>query len=260
MQLNIIKYGHGQPIVLLHGWGFNHKVWQHLLPNLGQHAELWLVDLPGHGDSDMANYDWPTFLYEFTTFLPDEAIWLGWSLGGLIAMGVARWQPQRVKSLLLVATSPCFVKRDNWHTAISTTVLQQFERNLTSDFTTTLQRFIALQVLNTPNARYNMRLLQNIVAATKPPQALQAGLEFLLATDLRSELKHITVPSLICLGTHDALVPVEIADFYKQNLPNSKLAIIQSAAHIPFLSHSEQFTQLVTALHSQTNHQLWLNL
>lgn len=247
MRLNITKHGHGQPLVLLHGWGFNHSVWEHLLPSLSQTHQLWLVDLPGHGNSEMLAYDWPTLLDELDEFsaLIPEAIWLGWSLGGLIAMGMARWRPQRVKALLLVASSPCFVKRDDWQTAMAADVLQQFGQNLMADFTATWQRFIALQVLNTPQAKHNVRLLQQKLLKPPQPPALQASLEFLIATDLRAELKYITKPSLICLGSHDALVPVAIADFYKQTWPNSELAIIQSAAHIPFLSHPEQFTQLI---------------
>lgn len=45
---------------------------------------------------------------------PDKAIWLGWSLGGLVASQIALTHPERVQALVTVASSPCFSARDEW--------------------------------------------------------------------------------------------------------------------------------------------------
>ncbi len=45
---------------------------------------------------------------------PDKAIWLGWSLGGLVASQIVLTHPERVQALVTVASSPCFSARDEW--------------------------------------------------------------------------------------------------------------------------------------------------
>ena len=73
-------------LVLLHGWGLNAEVWRCIDEELSSHFTLHLVDLPGFGRSrgfgamslaDMAE--------AVLRQAPDKAIWLGWSLGGLVA-------------------------------------------------------------------------------------------------------------------------------------------------------------------------------
>ena len=102
-------------LVLLHGWGLNAEVWRCIDEELSSHFTLHLVDLPGFGRSrgfgalslaDMAE----AVLQQ----APDKAIWLGWSLGGLVASQIALTHPERVQALVTVASSPCFSARDEW--------------------------------------------------------------------------------------------------------------------------------------------------
>lgn len=249
--LHIHKQGTGQPIVLLHGWGFNHSIWYQVAPYLAQYGEVWQVDLPGHGQSELCDYEMDILLNVFADALPKNAIWVGWSLGGLLSMAMARWQPEYVKQLILIASSPCFEQKTDWAHAMQTKVLQQFGRNLQADRVGTLKRFLALQVKDSPDARHNLRHLHQLIETSGYPQldALQQSLDFLFKTDLRNELQYITVPSLLCLGTHDALVPIKMAEPCQQLWSDLDIVRIQSAAHIPFLSHFDIFCQhIATAI------------
>ena len=102
-------------LVLLHGWGLNAEVWQNIVPRLSPHFRLHLVDMPGFGRSqgfgaltlaDMAQQLLPQ--------LPERAVLLGWSLGGLVASQIALAQPERVTALISVASSPCFTAHEDW--------------------------------------------------------------------------------------------------------------------------------------------------
>lgn len=90
-------------LVLLHGWGLNAEVWRCIDEELSSHFTLHLVDLPGFGRSrgfgalslaDMAE--------AVLRQAPDKAIWLGWSLGGLVASQIALTHPERVQALVTV--------------------------------------------------------------------------------------------------------------------------------------------------------------
>lgn len=68
---------------------------------------------------------------------PDKAIWLGWSLGGLVASQIALTHPERVQALVTVASSPCFSARDEW-LVIKPDVLAGFQQQLSDDFQRTV--------------------------------------------------------------------------------------------------------------------------
>ena len=78
--------GQGPALVLLHGWGVNSAVWQPVTEQLSEHFCLYIVDLPGFGDSEpLEHYSLQSICTEVLKVVPESAIWCGWSLGGLIA-------------------------------------------------------------------------------------------------------------------------------------------------------------------------------
>ncbi|KAB1016114.1 alpha/beta fold hydrolase, partial [Cronobacter sakazakii] len=127
-------------LVLLHGWGLNAEVWRCISQELSSHFTLHLVDLPGYGRSQ--GYGALT-LDEMARLVasraPECAIWLGWSLGGLVASQVALSEPSRVDALVTVASSPCFQAGADWP-GIKPEVLSGFQRQLSEDFQRTVER------------------------------------------------------------------------------------------------------------------------
>ena len=85
-------------LVLLHGWGLNANVWDCITPELATHFTLHLVDLPGYGRSGgFGALTLEEMAQQVVEKAPEQAIWLGWSLGGLVASLVALQHPQRVR-------------------------------------------------------------------------------------------------------------------------------------------------------------------
>ena len=247
MHLFSKRQGQGKPLILLHGWGFNGAIWNDLANQLSHNWQVYQVDLPGHGQSSMCEYSLPVLTNLLATQLPKEAVWIGWSLGGLLSMAVARWYPQSVRALGLVSSSPCFVTAEDWPHAISPAVLQQFTQQLQQDSLGTLQRFLALQVKGSESARQQLRTLNALLTKTGLPQpeVLPAGLHLLETTDLRAELRHIASPALLCLGERDTVVPVGVGNDCQQWWPSLQISVIKSAAHVPFLSHPDIFMSLL---------------
>ena len=88
-------------LVLLHGWGLNANVWDCITPELATHFTLHLVDLPGYGRSGgFGALTLEEMAQQVVEKAPEQAIWLGWSLGGLVASLVALQHPQRVQALV----------------------------------------------------------------------------------------------------------------------------------------------------------------
>lgn len=247
MNLFIKQQGQGKPLILLHGFGFNGEIWNDIATSVAQNWRVYQVDLPGHGRSPMCEYSLPILTKKLAEELPVDAVWIGWSLGGLLAMAMARWQSASVQALVLVGTSPRFVTADDWPHAMTPVVLQQFAKQLQNDTEGTLRRFLALQVKGSESARQQLRSLNALLKKTGIPQpeALQAGLQLLQNTDLRAELLHIRCPALLCLGGRDTLVPAGVGEECQGLWPKLQVAYIKPAAHIPFLSHPDLFLNIL---------------
>lgn len=235
------------PLILLHGWGFNHSIWDRLATELSQTWQIYQVDLPGHGQSPFCEYNILNLIDILERNLPKKAVWIGWSLGGLLAMAMAIYKPNAVRALIIVASSPRFVIDENWHCALFPELLQKFNQQLQADTLGTVKRFLFLQVQGSETAKNQLRYLQEFMTYSNIPdsETLKQGLNFLLYTDLRAELHTISCPALLCLGRYDKIVPINVGQCCLQYWKSLRIVEISKAAHIPFLSHFDVFMHTI---------------
>ncbi|ORM62648.1 pimeloyl-[acyl-carrier protein] methyl ester esterase [Pantoea rodasii] len=234
-------------LVLLHGWGLNAEVWQNIVPRLSPHFRLHLVDLPGFGRSQgFGALSLAEMAQQLLPQLPERAVLLGWSLGGLVASQIALMQPERVTALISVASSPCFTAHEDWP-GIKPETLENFQQQLSNDFQRTVERFLALQTMGTENARQDARQLKEVVLSQPMPsvEVLAGGLAILRHDDLRAALDELTLPFLRIYGYLDGLVPRNIAGKLDARWPTSHSIVMEKAAHAPFVSHPDAFCQQV---------------
>lgn len=247
--LNVQTYGHGFPLVLLHGWGLHSEVWQPWAEFLAAHYQLIMIDLPGHGFSRMLPW---SFSFEDLSLvlshnLPTQCHVLGWSLGGLCALKLAHDYPHTVQKLILIATNPQFVQDPTWPYGMNPTDLQSFGLQLQQNYAKTIQRFLSLQCLGNIAMKTQLTQLKARFIQRAHPQdwALEAGLNILNHTNARPWLGHIQQPSLLIYGAQDRLVPPGAGEYAAQHIPQAELHYLKTAAHAPFLSHGTQVSHLI---------------
>lgn len=244
MNLYVETHGRGPDVVFLHGWGMNGAVWRHVLPKFTRDYCVHLVDLPGHGKSEMADpYSLDELVRQVDAAFPYPVQVIGWSLGGALATQWALDQSDKVRSLTLVASSPCFVQREDWQPAMPAETLAQFFTQLQMDWRGTLKRFIGLQAMGDAAARAVAReLTHDLFSHGDPPlAALEHGLEILRDTDLRALVAGLACPVLLQYGDKDMLTPLGAAHWLHAAVPQSRLVVHAGAAHAPFLSHADEF-------------------
>ena len=244
MTVHVEIVGQGKPLVMIHGWGMHSGVWQPLVKRLSKDYMLYLVDLPGMGSSRPIE---PYHLYnladEVAEVIPGVCDVVGWSFGGLVAQSIAINQPDRIRRLVLVGSTPCFVRKPDWQSAIDPDNWRAFADNVNHDYKHAMLQFLTLQCMKASDARGTIRELRKSFELKPTPTqtTLQRALHIMLESDLRNEVANIRRPTLLIHGDRDTLAPVQAAHWMMQQLPMGFLRVMAGAAHAPFLSHSDAF-------------------
>ncbi len=240
--------GQGDDLVLIHGWGMNGAVWQQTVNVLAAHFRVHVVDLPGYGHSAHCHaQNLAEIAEQLMVDAPKNAIWVGWSLGGLVTTHMALHHSDYVAKLVTVASSPKFCAAPApaiWR-GIAPEVLSTFTEQLLEDFQTTIDRFMALQAMGSPSARQDVKQLKQAVRS-RPlpnPDSLLAGLKMLANVDLRAQLAQISAPMLRLYGRLDGLVPLKVGKELDKLLPHSEQYVFTRSAHAPFMTENEAFCE-----------------
>lgn len=242
--LHVESTGSGPDLVLLHGWAMHSGIWEGVRNQLAQQFRLHLVDLPGHGLSPACEPGTLEHIVEIMTeIMPERYMVGGWSLGGQIAIELAVREPSRVQKLILISTTPCFAKRDDWEWGMDHKLLQLFLENLKQNYVTTINRFLTLQMSGDRGATTILsQLRKHFFQRTEPdPGALQKGLKSLQENDLRPQLEAIKQPVLLLHGENDVITNPAAANWMHEQLPQSQLVMFPHCGHAPFLSYPDQF-------------------
>ena len=242
MSLHVEVSGDGPDIVLLHGWAMHGGVFAPLVQRLQGRYRLHVVDLPGHGRSRTT--DVPLTLLDsavaVASVVPRDALWCGWSLGGLIALHAAG-HGTSMRALTMLCATPCFVRKEDWRWGMSPEIFRDFATGLRDDWRGTLDRFLALEAFGSDHAKEELRSLRDAVLARGEPAAsvLADGLELLETSDLRGLLPRIKVPNAWIAGRRDRLVDPRAMEAAASLAPDSHFAVIDHAGHAPFLTHAD---------------------
>lgn len=246
------------PLVLLHGWGLDRRVWLPLLPHLrdaAPHLPVYLADLPGYHGSAYAGEDAQAVAHALATQLPPNCTLVGWSLGGMLtqlaaaysaAAGSAATQSatqasSRIARLVLIGSTPSFVRREGFACAQQPVLLNAFAQAVRALPASVLPRFATLSNQGDSRAK---AINRQLLALTQPPlpdqAALLAGLDWLQTLDLRAQAARITQPTLLIHGGQDGLMPLAAAQWLCEHLPQAELLTLPDAAHAPFLHDPAQ--------------------
>lgn len=243
--------GQGPALVMLHGWAMHSGIFAPLTRRLRAHFTLHLVDLPGHGLSPERDgpLDPVDCAARIAAAVP-PAPWLGWSLGGLVALHAA--SAGHACGLVMLCATPRFVRGEDWPHGVGPELFHGFARDLATDYRATLDRFLALESHGSDHARSELRSLRSHVfeRGEPAPSVLVDGLAVLADSDLRPLLPGLAVPSLWLAGRRDRLVDWRAMEAAAAMAPHARFHRIDGGGHAPFLGHAEDVAGQVRAFAS----------
>jgi pimeloyl-ACP methyl ester carboxylesterase len=241
--------GRGEPpIVFIHGLSSYMGFWEHQLPEFARSRRVLALDLPGYGASGRpdAPYTPPWYAEVVSHWLAalsvEEAVIVGHSMGGQVALTLALTHPDQVDRLVLAA--PAGLERfspgtagwmkEYWHEGRA---LEASEAELRATFTTV--------VFNHPDAGVE-RLLEERVRMSSTPAfrgtsvAVSRSIAGMLDHPVADRLSEITAPTLLIFGTDDRMIPNPvftggatrtIAEQGARAIPGARLVLLPGAGH-----------------------------
>ena len=196
--------GVGEPLVLVHGLSGSWRWWSPLLQWLEPQRRVYLVDLPRVRGGELSA--WLESWLDAARL--ERADIAGHSLGGLVAAELAARSPEKTRRLVLVAPAgiPC-------------------GRTLSARSVPLLGELYAL--------RPSLAMVAGD-ALRAGPVALLRGVAFVSTRDLRDVLPDVRAPVLLVWGERDRLVPIEISDEWRRQLPDVRFVGL-GCGHVPML-------------------------
>ena len=235
--------GDGAPIVLLHAGVADRRMWaEHLEPLAAAGYRVVAVDLPGFGEAPMAaTSPWDAVLETLDALSVDQAVLVGNSFGGAVALRAAALAPQRVSALVLISARPFDAEPSEQLAAAWEAEEAALENNDVESATAAV-----VAAWTRPDAPAD--LCERIAVMQRRAFELQLDVhETEVADPLEGpeDLSGLEIPTLIATGEHDMPDFADAADVLERALPRAERTTLAGAGHLAPLETPERFRELL---------------
>ncbi|RDS83610.1 alpha/beta hydrolase [Dyella monticola] len=241
------EWGQGAPVLFVHSWALQSRMWDYQFAALGDRMRCLAFDRRGHGRSDCppTGYDYDTLADDLADVINTldlrELTLVGHSMGGSeIVRYLTRHGSSRVKRIALIApVLPYLTKTADNPLGVPEEKFEMVRALWQNDF----PKWI---VDNTPpffipeTSEQMMQWGARLLMETSVPVAIECN-RAVTCTDFRAELPKIDVPTLLIHGTKDASVPIDLAGSPTAALiPHCTFKVYEGAPHGLMYTHAEQ--------------------
>lgn len=235
LPVRVSEWGRGEPLVLAHGLGEDHRVWRGVVPHLALTRRVIAYDLRGHAET--APGELAATLAQLGSDLValldamelDQADLCGFSLGGTVVLRAAIDAPRRVRHLVPVATSSRVgAAAAAWYRERAELadrglhalepVLEQETRQLLHDAPEALAGYWLLRRQAVSDPRGFANACRAMARLHDEP--------------LDPELGAVEAPALVIAGERDPLCPPRAAEIVAGAIPGARLKVVQGSGHL----------------------------
>jgi pimeloyl-ACP methyl ester carboxylesterase len=258
--------GSGPAVVLLHGYPFDRSMWREQIDSLGGYGyRVVAPDLRGFGemsdklqfvaDADLSETERQAEAYRTITSMEDmardvaalmdelkidQATICGLSMGGYVAFDFIHLFPTRARALVLAGTrAPADNEQERQ--ARFQQVEQMLAKGMKVIADATLPKLLAPRSLAEKSEV--VARVRDMILRADPQGAAAAQHGMAVRRNYSDDLSGIDVPTLVIVGREDPIRPVADAEFMHESIGNSRLEIIEDAAHMTNMEQPEVFNQ-----------------
>lgn len=252
MDLHVRQAGEGAPVLLVHGLGGASTSWTPALEALSQDFHAIAPDLPGYGRSAKPEAAYtPAFFVDTLVGLLDElgladAHVVGSSMGGHVAIELALRHPDRVRRLLTVA--PAGVPPADFDGTPALATYRGIVYAETEDEVRQILETIQPEEIEPPEHGREPTEILDYATSPGAEQAFEASLRATAkARRLGPLLDEVAVPHLVAWGTHDPMIPWDVAEPVLAAAETPGLVVFDETGHSPHNQHPTLFGRLAQA-------------
>jgi pimeloyl-ACP methyl ester carboxylesterase len=248
VNLHYKDLGSGIPLVFVHGFPVDSRMWDAQLTELSSGYRTMAIDLRGFGrspaDEPFTIESLADDVYSLLAELDElPCVLAGLSMGGYIALAFAQKYANALRGLILVDTK---ADGDSEEQKAGRMKMIELVREQGSKAIAD-QMIPKLLAAETPRNRPGQaRFLRAMIEACPPRTIEHALLAMRDRPDRSTELASIQVPTLVIVGEHDTITPVAIATSMREQIPHAELAVIKGAGHMAPMEQSAQVNQAIS--------------
>jgi pimeloyl-ACP methyl ester carboxylesterase len=238
------RAGQGPPLLLLHGFFGDSRVWRWQLENLSDEFDVVAWDAPGCGRSTdpPEAFRMPDYARCLAAFIDALALQrphvLGLSFGSTLALELYRQHPDLPATLVLASAYA------GWTGSLPAEVVDQRLRRTSADLDLSPEEIVAIYNvpgLLTESAPSRLIAENAAIMAGFHPAGMKAMARALAEADLRDVLRHIGVRTLLLYGDQDVRSPLTVAEDLHDRIPSSRLVVIPGVGHLCNVEAADRF-------------------
>jgi pimeloyl-ACP methyl ester carboxylesterase len=250
VHLHITDAGEGKPIVLIPGWPLSDEMYEYQYVDLiNKNFRVIGITLRGFGKSDKpyGEYSYDVHALDIKKVLNildiKDATLCGFSMGGSIAIRyVSTYNSAHVSKLALFgAAAPIWTQRNDYPYNLSISAVDDLIELNFQDRPKLLSDFAKIFSASETSLNEGIGSWLNGICLSASSYATAQCLIALRDTDLRDDLKKITIPTLIMHGKKDKICSFDLAEQMKNGISNSHIVAFENSGHSLFLEETQKF-------------------
>ncbi|HEX6025814.1 MAG TPA: alpha/beta fold hydrolase [Solirubrobacter sp.] len=242
------EVGRGDPVVLVHGLGDDHRAWRRVVAPLMLTRRVVLYDLRGHGASPLGDADGS--LAQLGADLVgvlddagiDRATIAGFSLGGTIAMRAAIDAPDRVRALALIATSSRVNSAARAWYEERAAMVERDDPNLRATLDKDTEEIYRARP---EEIDAGLRVRRE---STADPRGFANACRAMASLRLDDEIGAIAVPTVLIAGDADQLCPPRASEIIAEQIDGATLRVLEGAGHPLPVERPDEVAQAILEL------------
>lgn len=222
----------GVPVVFANALGTDLRVWDALLPHLPPGLRLVRYDMRGHGLTEAPEGDyWMGDLVADAAALIEtlglgRVVFVGLSIGGVVAQGLAAERPDLVRAAVLSNTAARIGTEASWRERIATVRAGGIAAIADGVMEKWFTRGFRAE-------RGDELALWRAMVTRTPVDGYTGCCAALAGTDLRASTAGLRLPVLVLAGAEDGSTPPDLVRETAETIPGAAFALVRGAGHIP---------------------------
>ena len=250
VRLHVTDLGEGSPVVLIHGWPLSNAMYEYQYSALIKNGFRAIgITLRGFGQSDKpyGRYDYDVFATDIKAVLEelriDNSVLGGFSFGAATVIRfVSKYNNEHISKLALFgAAAPCEVRKDDFPYGLPIEILNNLIELNSVNRPQLIEEFGKLFAASETALPKNISDWLARIQFQSSQYAMEQGLHMIRDSDVRADLKKVTIPTSIFHGKLDKLCPFELAEQLHKGIVNSKLIAFENSGHALFLEERQKF-------------------